>query len=522
MKKHYKNDIISIIQGGDIMRYVMIDTNIFIDMIIDRKHNVSSELVETFIKLLDFDEMKLIIPAIVVHETNKHLEEQLAEVGKKIKTAINSLKDIYGINGYKIDGLEIKEYKSNSRKQLTELYTKYESNKADYLRGIKATIKKIFEHPNCIIIEDTEQLRSLCLQRRIFKRAPFHYEKKESYADGLIVETLVHILDYITLAENDTITFVTGNTSDFSKRNQKKELHEDICEDLKKTGLDEKVKYITSFGEMIGVELQQEVANANLKEEFEKEMQQQEEMDRELLYAETEDLERESVGLTALGSFENEFLESFYESHFVEQLKELFERINDCFSNLEDIEYFYTEELQDHVCAVEVKEIAEFIEKWNGLMDELEEAPVLYDISGIREIIDWVEQKANSNDYSDVNAALPNSIEYGDNITIYGLEKEKYELLMDELYLSCENGEVDWLGIAIYHAGEKCAAGNIEITYGFVDFDDDGGIGDACDEDVSYQTDAVIEYIAEIVNEFEEYVNEELRIVDKIRDALGL
>ena len=56
----------------------------------------------------------------------------------------------------------------------------------------------------------------------------------------------------------------------------------------------EKVKYITSFGELIGVELKQEVNNANLKEEFEKEMQEQEEMDMEQLYAEVEDLERES------------------------------------------------------------------------------------------------------------------------------------------------------------------------------------------------------------------------------------
>lgn len=504
------------------MRYVMMDTNIFIDMIIDRKHNVSGKLVESFIKLLDFDEIKLIVPAIVVHETNKHLEEQLAEVGKKIKTAINSLEDIYGINGYEIDGLEIKEYKSNSRQQLTELYMKYESNKADYLRGIKATIKKIFEHPNCVIVADTEQLRSLCLQRRIYKRAPFHYEKKESYADGLIVETLVHLLDYITLGENDTITFVTGNTSDFSKRNQKKELHEDICEDLKKTGLDEKVKYITSFGELIGAELKQEVNNANLKEEFEKEMQEQEEMDMEQLYAEVEDLERESVGLTALGSFENEFLESFCESQFVEQLKELFERINNCFSNLEDIEYFYTEELQDHVCAVEAEEIAEFIEKWNDLMGDLDETPVFDDISGIREIIDWIEQKANANDYSDVNTSLPDSIEYGDNITIYGLEKEEYRLTMDELYLSCGNGDIDWLNMAVWCAGEKCATGNIEITYGFVDFDDDGGIGDSCDEDISYQTNGIIECIEEIAKDLETYVNEELGVVDKIRDAIEM
>lgn len=499
------------------MRYVMMDTNIFIDMIIDRKHNVSGKLVESFIKLLDFDEIKLIVPAIVVHETNKHIEEQLAEVGKKIKSAINSLDDIYGINGYEIDGLEIKEYKSNSRQQLTELYTKYESNKSDYLREIKAIIKKIFQHSNCVIIDDTEELRSLCLQRRIYKRAPFHYEKKESYADGLIVETLVHLSEYITLEEADNITFVTGNTSDFSKRDQKKELHEDIYEDLKRAGLDEKVKYITSFGELIGKELKQEVNNANLKEEFEKEMQEQEEMDMGQLYADVEDLERESVGLTALGSFENEFLESFCESHFVEQLKELFEQINSCFSNLEEIKYFYEEELQDCVCAVEAEKIVEFIEKWNELMACLRETPVLDDISGIRQIIDWIEQKVISNDYSDEDIRLPDSIEYGDNIIFYGLEKKKYELLMDELYLSCGNGDVDWLNIYIYHAGEKCAVGNIEITYGFVEFDDDGGIGDACDEDIAYRTDEVIEYIAEIVSELEAYVNKELDIVDKIR-----
>lgn len=45
--------------------------------------------------------------------------------------------------------------------------------------------------------------------------------------------------------------------------------------------------------------------NANLKEEYEKEMQEQDEMDMEQLYAEVEDLKHESVGLTALSSFEN-------------------------------------------------------------------------------------------------------------------------------------------------------------------------------------------------------------------------
>ena len=504
------------------MRYVMMDTNIFIDMIIDRNRNVSGKLVESFIKLLDFDKIKLIIPAIVVHETNKHIEEQLEEVGKKMTLAIKALKEIYGINGYKVDGLEIKEYKENSIKHLTELHTKYEENKKDYLQEIKTVIKKIFEHPNCSILNDTKNLRSLCLQRRIYKRAPFHYEKKESYADGLIVETLVHLSDYISLSEDDNIIFVTGNTSDFSKRNKKNELHEDICEDLKKNGLGEKVKYIISFGELIGKELKEEVGDANLIEEFENQMQEQEEAEKELLYAEFENLRRESVGLTALGSFENLFLESFCESLFVEQLKRLFERINNCFSNLEEIEYFYTTELQDYVCTVEAEEIVEFIQNWNELMDDLKETLVSEDISGVREIMDWIEQKAYSNHYSDVDTELPDSIKYGDNITIYGLKKIKYELLMEELHLSCEDGNVDWLNIAICHAGEECATGKIEITYGFVNYDNDGGIDDACDENISYQTDRIIRYIEEIVNEFETYVNEESSLVNIIRNYLHI
>ena len=325
------------------MRYVMIDTNIFIDMIIDRKHNVSGKLVESFVKLLDYDEIKLVIPSIVVYETNKHIDEQLSEVGKKIKQAIKALDEIYGINGYQIEGLEIKEYKNNSKNQLNALLLKYESKKEEYLQEVKSLIKKIFEHKNCIVIEDTEQLRSLCLKRRIYKKAPFHIEKKESYADGIIVETLLHISEFVSIRQNDSIIFVTGNTEDFSSAENKRELHKNIWDDLDKMGLNNKTKYILSFSELIGRELAQEVQNANLKDDFEKDMQEQEEYEKKQWYAELEDMDRESVGLTALSSFESKFLDSFRESSFVECIVNLFERFNACYSDMEEICLFYHE-----------------------------------------------------------------------------------------------------------------------------------------------------------------------------------
>ena len=69
----------------------------------------------------------------------------------------------------------------------------------------------------------------------------------------------------------------------------------------------------------------------------------------------------------------------------------------DAFCYEDDLfEQFHNEAFLDFVDPFELREaeeIAEFIEKWNELMDELGETPVLDDISGIREIIDWIEQK---------------------------------------------------------------------------------------------------------------------------------
>ncbi len=52
------------------MIYVLLDTNIIIDMVVDRRDNVvSGNLLKTFIKLLDYGEIKLLVPNVVKTET---------------------------------------------------------------------------------------------------------------------------------------------------------------------------------------------------------------------------------------------------------------------------------------------------------------------------------------------------------------------------------------------------------------------------------------------------------------------
>ena len=42
------------------MNYVLLDTNIIIDMVVDRRNQIDNKLLNKFLKLLEFDEIKLI------------------------------------------------------------------------------------------------------------------------------------------------------------------------------------------------------------------------------------------------------------------------------------------------------------------------------------------------------------------------------------------------------------------------------------------------------------------------------
>lgn len=98
-------------------------------MVVDRRCQMSGKLLESFIKLLDYNEIKLIIPKIVEFETYKHLEEELEQVGKNIQSVMDKIKDLYGIETYQIAGLDIEEYKKESRKQLNQALEMFQSRK---------------------------------------------------------------------------------------------------------------------------------------------------------------------------------------------------------------------------------------------------------------------------------------------------------------------------------------------------------------------------------------------------------
>ncbi|MCM1159049.1 MAG: PIN domain-containing protein [Bacteroidales bacterium] len=148
---------------------------------------------------MDYNQIKLVLPIIVEHETFIHLEEELDKVGKNIEAAMDKIKNLYGVQGYTIAGLDIQDYKKKSRNHLNEALKMFQEGKEQYKEELFNVVNMMFEHKNCIRIEDDEFLDVLVMRRKIYKRAPFHKEQKESYADSLIIETLINIKNILKL-----------------------------------------------------------------------------------------------------------------------------------------------------------------------------------------------------------------------------------------------------------------------------------------------------------------------------------
>ena len=73
------------------MIHLMLNTNIVLNLLLDRKHDINMDLVNTFKKLLNYNEVKLIIPSIVVQETNRNIKQVFLEHELKSKMLIKEL-----------------------------------------------------------------------------------------------------------------------------------------------------------------------------------------------------------------------------------------------------------------------------------------------------------------------------------------------------------------------------------------------------------------------------------------------
>lgn len=490
-------------------------------MLIDRKQQVTDELLSSFIKLLDYDEVKLIVPDIIVEETKRNLYDELDIIGEKINESKKDIKNLYGIVVCEIDKFNIADCKKKCLKILNEVDGIYRSNKNDYIEALDKQLDKVFTHRNSIIINYDSFLSTCVSKRRVFKRAPFHIDSKESYGDGLIAEILINLKKYISLLNDDQIIFVTGNYKDFCVgKNNKETLHPHIQDDLKVSGIYDQVKCLNSFSKLICNELKQNVDNANLTEEFQDVMSTLGEANFIKAY---EDQERETYNLTPFGKYKNLLEDNLSTSDFQYSIIKRFDMLNRIYRELDynDYEEMF-EKLYLIINEIPIHDLNEKIKIIKSVVEDVDmDTIVEEDISckDLLDIINYIENKRKFLSSLNHIGMLPSRVEFGDTICITNSKNEILRLELQELYLTEEKGSTDYIELDLYddNCNEICK-GNISVTYGYYDLNDNYCVEDALDDNISYNCESIIEELDNVISEWHTLEDEFGRISDMLEN----
>lgn len=491
---------------------------------------MTDTVLASFIKLLDYDEIRLIVPDIVKTETYRHLDDELAIMGKQIHKVMKEIEGLYGVSTYHIQGLDIKPYKDFSRRELAKAYDNFQQNETSFRNELKKVADMVFGHKNSIFISCDEFLTNAVTKRKIYKRAPFHIESKDSFGDGLITETLINICKYVDVKKEDIIYFVTGNYADFCKDKDNKEtFHEHIEQDLKNSGIPCDVKCINTFGKLIFVELKENVEAANLSFEFEKQMEEEYKEAMAAYQMDIINMERECVDLVSLDGYESYLEKDLVDSKMNQDITEVFERINAILHSYEEEGYGF---LYNEICNIlkssSLQQGIKLFEKVIDVCKEEDGFPGLMDFREItvaeaQEIIQWLEEKENYFEKIENLEGLPDFVYYGDVVTIFDADLCELTFHLESLELKLSPGEEELIDITLHDSRkERSASGKVKLMVGYIDFDEDGGIADGILDDIDYDYEMILEQLDMIADEWEERKAIECKILEELGKDFGL
>lgn len=237
---------------------------------------------------------------------------------------------------------------------------------------------------------------------------------------------------------------------------------------------------------------------------------------------EIEDMDREVFGLNPLGSYETYLEENLAESKMSEDIIERFNCINELHGEYEEISSTYDsllelfssrENLEKIICIISSK--LEEITDFPGVIDE-------DDISEeeISEIEKWINFKYEDASRNMEITNLPDSIEYGDDIEILGIDDQKLFLKIDEININPSAGDKEWINISLYDKEEAIACGIVELTVGYIKYDEDGGVAEGLQDEIEYNYRSIIEQLDNFILEQNEYMQNEKAIIKIIEKAI--
>lgn len=509
------------------MKYLLLDTNIYIDMIVSRSSSHTADSYELLKMLLDHDKVKIILPAIIETEIKRHIASEIHNVGKLVQKARTSINQIYWINHIE----EIKKYNEKIKplsQTLGNMDDEFSKNEERYINDAAQKITELMQYKNVIRIEENSSLLLKVQKRKLYKLCPFHIDDKESWADAMIIETLINIHDFIGIRDEDQIYFVTRNHKDFSKGNSKTErelIHPHIEEQLIKNELFGLFHYKSLYTKTLLEDFSEETKEANIYQSLIEEAEEERRAMIDSSRQELHNMERESVGLTLLSS-DDTYIERISESTEIEGLIRTTETLLSSLSaEIEDaIEEYY--QFDEDTNAKPITDLIAKIQAYNVQSpflqisfensfteEDVREAVLefvtdyLYPVEALVSTLDSIKYK----DYFEFNELL-SFIDLENNTVTLSVEGQ----------LDPRNDDTDSIWIELHKNKNRISYGEIEVYYGYMNFDDDGGASDGSAESIDYRLEKVISDLTEIVQEYKDSINKFRDDLIKVRAILTI
>jgi hypothetical protein len=502
---------------------MLLDTNIYLDMIVSRNDTSKAGSYDELLKLLEHDKLKLIVPKIIKEEVKRHLKGEIVKIGKSVKATRKSLREMYWINN--VDLLnDFNDKLSSVRKTLGQLDDEFSVNMQSYLEDSIKKIDTLFNHSNSIEIIETNELMNNVRRRKLYKKAPSHIENKDSTADSLIVESLINIKDFYTIDDDDKIFFISRNISDFSQgtnKEFKENLHSDIKDDLASKNLNNIVEYRILFTKTIYDDFKSEAEEIDILTQLLEDMELEEEANEALMIMERINMDRESVGLMSLGS-DSIYLERIYEmQESYEFISTLETAVNDYRAGLERyIEYYY--DVIEKIKRIDLKTLKAKVDSFNNLYKiipienfEKDEA------SSISSYIDYYIGNVACYGDSLNSIQLQDYIEMGDILLMKNVYEQPIRIDLSG-HLDPRNDDTDNLELNFSINGRSIESGTIEVYYGYMNFDLDGGAADGAQDSIDFYFKSLNEKIESTFSAYVEKIEESYKKLEHFIEILDI
>lgn len=236
------------------------------------------------------------------------------------------------------------------------------------------------------------------------------------------------------------------------------------------------------------------------------------------------DMGRESAGLTAMREYENYLEEMLDNSKMHNDCVSKFETINTILSKFEDVSVVYDEIIE------RIKESSDEAKKTLLKVFEnkenIEDFSLDLDVSNITEediskFIVWMEGKYQQVLKFEDNERLPDYIEFGDQISFSDADDNAYILSLDKIQFSPTNGETEHININLSNdSNSEVYKGYIELTVGYINYDEDGGVSDGLADNIEFHYDAIINRIEEVVNGLRDLLERHNKLKDCLEPLL--